>query len=233
MKKRSVRAMTMALSLSVLRSSVVWAADMPPGGFGGGDVPPPPPGGGSMTFYTGDAVTDLESGDYTGQVFPNSTGETEVALRVGPGVTATLKDSTVTKTAGDMTGDDGAFTASTPACSAYSEDASTPAELTINGGKVETSASGANGVFAYGSSTINLEDATVTTTGEGGSGGIMVAGGGTLYAKNCTVTTEGGSSAAIRWDRASVSWKSTAAPILQTAPRAPVPLRSTAWRISP
>ena len=96
MKKRSVRAMTMALSLSVLLSSAVWAADMPPGGFGGGgDVPPPPPGGGSMTFYTGDAVTDLESGDYTGQVFPDSTGETEVALRVGPGVTATLKDSTV------------------------------------------------------------------------------------------------------------------------------------------
>lgn len=166
------------------------------GGFGGGgDVPPPPPGGGSMTFYTGDAVTDLESGDYTGQVFPDSTGETEVALRVGPGVTATLKDSTVTKTAGDMTGDDGSFYGVNSGVLAYSEDASTPAELTINGGKVETSASGANGVFAYGSSTINLEDATVTTTGEGGSGGIMVAGGGTLYAKNCTVTTEGGSSA--------------------------------------
>ena len=204
MKKRSVRAMTMALSLSVLLSSAVWAADMPPGGFGGGgDVPPPPPGGGSMTFYTGDAVTDLEPGDYTGQVFPDSTGETEVALRVGPGVTATLKDSNVTKTAGDMTGDDGSFYGVNSGVLAYSEDASTPAELTINGGKVETSASGANGVFAYGSSTINLEDATVTTTGEGGSGGIMVAGGGTLYAKNCTVTTEGGSSAAIRSDRGS------------------------------
>lgn len=225
--------MTMALSLSVLLSSAVWAADMPPGGFGGGNVPPPPPGGGSMTFYTGDAVTDLESGDYTGQVFPDSTGETEVALRVGPGVTATLKDSTVTKTAGDMTGDDGSFYGVNSGVLAYSEDASTPAELTINGGKVETSASGANGVFAYGSSTINLEDATVTTTGEGGSGGIMVAGGGTLYAKNCTVTTEGGSSAAIVRTAAPVSWKSTAAPILQTAPRAPVPLRSTAWRISP
>ena len=174
MKKRSVRTMTIALSLSVLLSSAVWAADMPPGGFGGGgNVPPPPPGGGSMTFYTGDAVTDLESGDYTGQVFPDSTGETEVALRVGPGVTATLKDSTVTKTAGDMTGDDGSFYGVNSGVLAYSEDASTPAELTINGGKVETSASGANGVFAYGSSTINLEDATVTTTGEGGSGGAL------------------------------------------------------------
>ena len=204
MKKRSLRAMTMALSMTVLLSSAVWAADMPPGGFGGGgDVPPPPPGGGSMTFYTGDAVTELESGDYTGETFPDSTGETEVALRVGPGVTATLKDSTVTKTAGDMTGDDGSFYGVNSGVLAYSEDETTPAELTIQGGKVETSASGANGVFAYGHSTIHLEDATVTTTGEGGSGGIMAAGGGTLYAKNCTVTTEGGSSAAIRSDRGS------------------------------
>ena len=85
MKRRSVRAMTMALSLSVLLSSAVWAADMPPGGFGGGgNVPPPPPGGGSMTFYTGDAVTDLESGDYTGQVFPDSTGETEARCGLAP-----------------------------------------------------------------------------------------------------------------------------------------------------
>lgn len=61
----------------------------------------------------------------------------------------------------------------------------------------------ANGVFAYGSSTINLKNSTVTTTGSGGAGGIMVAGGGTLYAENCSVTTEGGSSAAIRSDRGS------------------------------
>ncbi len=204
MKKRSLRAMTMALSMTVLLSSAVWAADTPPGGFGGGgDVPAPPPGGGSMTFYTGDAVTELKSGDYTGEAFPDSTGETEVALRVGPGVTATLKDSTVTKTAGDMTGDDGSFYGVNSGVLAYSADEATPAELTIRGGKVETSASGANGVFAYGYSTVSLEDATVTTTGEGGAGGIMVAGGGTLYAKNCTVTTEGGSSAAIRSDRGS------------------------------
>lgn len=198
----TLRVSAIALSLSLVLGSGVLATDVPPGGFGG-NVPPPPPGGGSMTFYTGDAVTDLESGDYTGEVFPDSTGETEVALRVGPGVTATLTDSTVTKTAGDMTGDDGSFYGVNSGVLAYSEDASTSAELTIQGGKVETSANGANGVFAYGSSTINLENATVTTTGEGGSGGIMVAGGGTLYAKDCNVTTEGGSSAAIRSDRGS------------------------------
>lgn len=203
-RKTYLRCGTAAMALSVLLASSALATDVPPGGFGGGgNVPPPPPGGGSMTFYTGDAMTDLESGDYTNETFPDSTGETEVALRVGPGVTATLKDSTVTKSAGDMTGDDGSFYGVNSGVLAYSEDASTPANLTIQGGRVETNASGGNGVFAYGSSTINIEDATVTTTGEGGSGGIMVAGGGTLYAKDCTVTTEGGSSAAIRSDRGS------------------------------
>lgn len=194
----------LSLAAALLLSTTVMAMDAPPGGFGGGgSVPPPPPGGGSMTFYTGDAVTDLEAGDYTGETFADSTGETEVALRVGPGVTATITDSTVTKTAGDMTGDDGSFYGVNSGVLAYSEDETTPAELNIVGGKVETAAKGANGVFAYGDSTITMKDATVTTTGAGGAGGIMVAGGGTLHAENCTVTTEGGSSAAIRSDRGS------------------------------
>lgn len=202
---KRARRMSLLLALMLLLSVSVGAMDgMPPGGFGGnGAPPPPPPGGGSMTFYTGDAVTDLESGDYTGETFPDSTGETEVALRVGPNVAANLTDSTITKTAGDMTGDDGSFYGVNSGVLAYSEDAATPAELNMNGGKVETSASGANGVFAYGYSTIDLQDVTVTTTGDGGAGGIMVAGGGTLYAKNCNVTTEGGSSATIRSDRGS------------------------------
>ena len=165
--------------------------------------PPPPPGGGSFWFYTGDAVTNLDSGDYTEETFPDSMNATEVALRVGPGVTASLTDCAVTKTAGDLYGDDSSFYGVNAGVLAYSEDAATPAELTIKGGTVETGAGGANGIFAYGNSTIDLEDVTVTTTGAGGAGGIMVAGGGTLYAKNCTVTTEGGSSAAIRSDRGS------------------------------
>ena len=202
--KRTRRA-SLLLALMLLLTVSVGAMDgMPPGGFGGdGAPPPPPPGGGSMTFYTGDAVTDLESGDYVGESFPDSTGETEVALRVGPNVVAALKDATVTKTAGDMTGDDGSFYGVNSGVLAYSEDETTPAELTMEGGKVETSANGANGVFAYGQSPINLKDVTVTTNGAGGAGGIMVAGGGTLHAENCNVTTEGGSSAAIRSDRGS------------------------------
>ncbi|MBR3016892.1 MAG: hypothetical protein IKH57_07435 [Clostridia bacterium] len=82
---------------------------------------------------------------------------------------------------------------------------------TIMGGTIESSASGANGVFSYGGNsgrngaagdgtTVIISDTTITTTGDG-SGGIMTTGGGVTYASNLTVTTSGRSSAAIRTDR--------------------------------
>ena len=82
---------------------------------------------------------------------------------------------------------------------------------TITGGIIETSASGANGVFSYGGNggrngaegdgtTVNISDTIITTTGDG-SGGIMTTGGGITNASNLTVTTSGRSSAAIRTDR--------------------------------
>ncbi|MBQ6722047.1 MAG: hypothetical protein IJQ88_07775 [Clostridia bacterium] len=78
-------------------------------------------------------------------------------------------------------------------------------------GIIETSASGANGVFSYGGNggrngaegdgtTVNISDTIITTTGDG-SGGIMTTGGGTTNATNLTITTSGRSSAAIRTDR--------------------------------
>ena len=82
---------------------------------------------------------------------------------------------------------------------------------TITGGTIETSASGANGVFSYGGNggrngaegdgtTVVISDTTITTTGDG-SGGIMTTGGGVTYASNLTIHTSGRSSAAIRTDR--------------------------------
>ena len=213
--KHSIRLFSVILALMLLFTLTAGASDpgvppggftgeVPPGGFGGGgNVPAPPPGGGSMTFYTGAAVTDVESGDYSDTIFTDSANEEEVAVRVGPGITASFQNATVTKSAGDTTGDDSSFYGVNSGILAYSEDSAAPASLTMEGGKVETSASGANGVFAYGKSTIDLKNVEVITKGQGGSGGIMVAGGGTLYAEDCYVVTEGGSSAAIRSDRGS------------------------------
>ncbi len=174
-----------------------------PGGDMGGGMPAAPPGGGSQTFYTGDAVTEVTSQAYDGVTFADSTGDGEVAVRVGPGVSAAMNGVTVTKSGGSLTGDDASFYGVNSGILAYSEDAVAPASLTIENSTVTTNGQGANGVFAYGDATISISNSTVTTQGADGSGGIMVAGGGTLYAEDCTVVTEGGSSAAIRSDRGS------------------------------
>ena len=131
-----------------------------PGDMGGGAPPPPPPGGGSMTFYTGAALTEAESTAYDGTVFPDSTGDAEVAVRVNPGVSASMKDATVTKSGGDLTGDDSSFYGVNSGILAYSEDAATPASLTIENSNVTTNGQGANGVFAYGDATISIKNST-------------------------------------------------------------------------
>ena len=120
--------------------------------------------------------------------------------------TVNLTDITVTKT-GDSNGGDN--------CNFYGLNAAVlvmgGSTTAITGGKIESSASGANGVFCYGGNggrngadgdgtTLYISGTTITTTGDG-SGGIMTTGGGVTYAENLTVTTSGRSSAAIRTDR--------------------------------
>ena len=77
---------------------------------------------------------------------------------------------------------------------------------------IETSATGANGVFSYGgSATTNnssssdgtkviIKNSKITTTKDN-SGGIMTTGGGIMEATNLEIATAGTSSAAIRSDR--------------------------------
>ena len=66
--KTALRLISFGLVLTLIFALSAAAMDappggMPPGGFGeDGAPPPPPPGGGSFWFYTGDAVTELESG---------------------------------------------------------------------------------------------------------------------------------------------------------------------------
>ncbi len=153
------------------------------------------PGGGSSSYTEGGAATDLASETYSGVDFAESTGDNEAGVRAGEGVVAVIEDSTVTKSAGDLSGDDASFYGTNSGVHTYED-----ADLTITGSTIYTNATGANGVFAYGDSTITISDSIVDTDGSA-SGGIMVAGGGTLYATNLYVTTEGGSSAAIRSDR--------------------------------
>ncbi len=171
------------------------------GGFGGGT----PPGGGTSDFtYT--AVTEItETAEQAEQTYQSETAD-ESALIINTGDAVTISNPTVIKT-GDSNGGDN--------CNFYGLNAGVLAmggtTTNITGGIIETSASGANGVFSYGGNggrngaegdgtTVNISDTIITTTGDG-SGGIMTTGGGTTNATNLTITTSGRSSAAIRTDR--------------------------------
>ena len=171
------------------------------GGFGGGA----PPGGGRSDFtYT--AVTEItEAAEQADLTYQSETAD-ESALIINTGDVVTIGNPTVIKT-GDSNGGDN--------CNFYGLNAGVLAmggtTTNITGGIIETSASGANGVFSYGGNggrngaegdgtTVNISDTIITTTGDG-SGGIMTTGGGITNATNLTITTSGRSSAAIRTDR--------------------------------
>ena len=173
----------------------------PGGGFGGGT----PPGGSTSSFEYTAATEIAEAAEQTDQTYSSDTVD-ESALIINTSDAVTITKPTVTKT-GDSNGGDN--------CNFYGLNAGLlvmgGSTTTITGGTIETSASGANGVFSYGGNgghngaagdgtTVVISDTTITTTGDG-SGGIMTTGGGITYASNLTVETSGRSSAAIRTDR--------------------------------
>ena len=173
----------------------------PGGGFGGEN----PPGGRSSDF-TYSAVTEItEAAEQTGQTYQSGMPD-ESALIINTSDTVAISNPTLVKT-GDSNGGDN--------CNFYGLNAGVlvmgGSTAKITGGIIETSASGANGVFSYGGNggcngaegdgtTVVISDTIITTTGDG-SGGIMTTGGGTTNASNLDVTTSGRSSAAIRTDR--------------------------------
>ena len=171
------------------------------GGFGGGT----PPGGSTSSFEYAAATEITEAAEMTDQTYVSETVD-ESALIVNTADAVTITNPTVTKTGSSDGGDN---------CNFYGLNAALlvmgGSTTTITGGTIESSASGANGVFSYGGNsgrngaagdgtTVIISDTTITTTGDG-SGGIMTTGGGVTYASNLTVTTSGRSSAAIRTDR--------------------------------
>ena len=183
----------------------------PPDGMGG--QPPEKPdgkpgggfGGGASSFEYS-AVREInETAELADQAFASEAAD-ENALIVNTADAVSITNPTVTKS-GDSNGGD--------SCSFYGLNAGVlvmgGSTTTITGGTIETTASGANGVFSYGGNggrngaegdgtTVVISDTTITTTGDG-SGGIMTTGGGITCADNLTVSTSGRSSAAIRTDR--------------------------------
>ena len=171
----------------------------PSGGMPGGQ-------GGSSADISYSGAAEITSGDtQQNRTYASDTAD-QNALLITASDAVTIANPTVTKT-GDSDGGD--------SCNFYGLNAAVlckdGANVTITGGTISTSASGANGVFCYGGNggrngasgdgtTVTIRDTVITTTGSG-SGGILTTGGGATYAYDLTVTTSGQSSAPIRTDR--------------------------------
>lgn len=125
-----------------------------------------------------------------------STNSDENAVQVTGG-TFNMTDCTVLKSSGDTSDSDGSSfygINSAVYCSGSSS------VVNISGGTVTTSASGANGVFAYNYGTINISDVTINTSSNL-SRGIHATGGGIINASNLTITTARTNCSVIATDR--------------------------------
>ena len=170
------------------------------GNGGGGDFGSGGSGGGSSSESIG---STSDTGYYQSSGTNSATGETytstnsdENAVQITGG-TFTMTDCTVEKSGGNTSDSDGSSfygINSAVYCGGSSS------VLNISGGTVSTSASGANGIFAYNYGTINVSDVTVTTTSNL-SRGIHATGGGIINASNLTITTAKTNCSVIATDR--------------------------------
>ena len=163
-------------------------------GMGGGQ-PGGGPGGQASGVDSYAAVYEYaEDTEIDGEVY-TSTGTDENAVYVSGGADVTLKNITVTRESEGSTGGDNSSFYGVGAAILTTEGTSY-----IGSSTIDTNASGAAGIFAYGDGIVYTSDTTITTAKDT-SGGIHAAGGGTLYAWDMSIETNGESAAAIRSDR--------------------------------
>lgn len=138
----------------------------------------------------------------------SSTEADTLAVLVMNKINATLKNFELTKTGSSNGGDNTSFYGTNSGITAKD-----CANLIIEGAKIFTDATGANGVFSFGGTAVSgfqsdsgdgtevtVRDSEITTK-QDNSGGVMLTGGGILNVINCVIETFGTSSAALRSDR--------------------------------
>lgn len=160
-----------------------------------GEKPEGAPGGQSSIVEDYEAAYEFTEDTETDGEEYASTGTDENAVHILDGAKVILKNASISRESADSTGGDNS--------SFYGVGAAvlaTDGTVYIGNSSIETDASGAAGVFAYGDGTVYVSDTSVDTE-QDTSGGIHAAGGGTLYAWDLNVETEGESAAAVRSDR--------------------------------
>jgi hypothetical protein len=145
-------------------------------------------GTGANVLTTGTLTT-------TGQSYSTSTANQNAICVTGTAANLTLMTPTITSTAVTGNNDDSSF---------YGQDAAVldynGGKLTMDGGTVTTSGAGGNLVFSYGTGTVTVSNATISSTSSNNGHGIYAAGAGTVVANNVVASSTGSASSIVATD---------------------------------
>lgn len=188
---------------------------VPPGAPGGGSQPPGGSSGSSSYTLSGTFTADGTTKTETDGLYTSETKDVS-AICVTNGGELVLNNPTIA-TSGE--------TSSNDASSFYGLNAAVLAAsgstVTINGGSITTSGSGANGAFPTGTgSTIVLHGVKIRATGGGGHA-VMATNGGTLILTDMDLETTGANGAPIATDRGSGTVTATGGTVLASGRDSP------------
>jgi hypothetical protein len=170
----------------------------PPGGSPPGNAPQAGENTG-VSSYTLAGVVTIDGDDYeeTDGTYPSDTTDLS-AIYVTNGGRLTLTNPTIITSGNTSSSDASSFYGLNGAILANNG-----STVTITGGSITTTGSGANGVIPTGSGTsVTLTDMTITASGDGGHG-VMATLGGTITLTDVDIATTGPHGAPIATDRGS------------------------------
>ena len=163
-----------------------------PGGSGG-----PPPGGHTSYKLSGTFTVSGRTETTTGQTYKSSTTDVS-GVYVLNGGNLTLVTPTVLTSGNTTSQENSSFHGLNAGVLAVKG-----SRVTVRGGAITTSGSGANGLFATGLGAFaSMTGGTITATGDGAHG-VMATAGGTVVLTNVTITTSRARAGAVATDRGS------------------------------
>lgn len=169
------------------------------GGFGGGPGGGPGGPGGGQSSYTLSGVLTVDGQTVKTESKTYTSDQLDVsAVYVKNGGNLTLVNPTIRTTGNTSSNENSSFYGLNAAVLATQG-----SKLTISGGVIRSTGSGANGAFAAGrGATVDLSNLTIEATGGGGHG-VMATIGGTVTLKDVKIVTTSERAAAIATDRGS------------------------------
>jgi len=171
----------------------------------------------SLTLTSGGSYASNSTGVTAASCSFTSTTADLPAIKVAPGGSLTATQALITKSGDTGSTDASAFygtnagvLASSSSTSTRYTDSGKTAQLTLTDCSITTTATGADGAFAFGEgATVTLDHVTIATTGGHDARGVVATYGGTVTLTDSRISTAGDSCAALASDRST-----TTAPVI-------------------